>query len=315
MKMRVLTNIVHYLFKSNGFMGSRAENWQNIAECTTKILLFLTITLLPITAHSQPALQNESQPDDGFNLRKYSALSASSAVFAATLIHSNIIWWKGNYSSFGFYDPEERGGWFDEPLIHGMDKIGHLYGSYLSYVLQKAILEWGGFDHEDARWYSVSFTMGLALLIEVADGFTDYSFDWRDLLMNGAGVLVGIGREEVPVLRHFNLKWSYIPTRWSFRYTLNYHASTFWLTADAPALLGITEGESFIQPAVGFSITPEGRSREFVVGLDFNLNKWLRSDNQEFEVLRKTLDIIHIPAPGIKYSPEYSPKYCPVVLR
>ena len=248
--------------------------------------------------------------DDGLNFRKLSALAATSVVFTSTLVHGYINWWEGNYQPFGFYDPVERGGWFEEPAILGMDKIGHLYGSYLAYTVQKAILEWGGYSPGTARTLSASFAFGIGMLIELGDGFSDYSFDWRDLLMDAAGIFFGVAREEYPSLAHFNLKWSYVPDSWSMRVTKHYPSNIFWLTADVGAMVRHDDGgPSLIQPAIGFSLTDDAMHREFVFGIDFNLNSLLKSGNRELEVIRKTIDVLHIPAPGIKISGAYAPEY------
>ncbi|MEJ2615312.1 MAG: hypothetical protein P8Z35_10150, partial [Ignavibacteriaceae bacterium] len=109
-------------------------------------------------------------------------------------------------------------------------------------------------------------------------------------------------------------KWSYIPTH-NFHFppnlTSTYYAHIYWLTADVHNLLGnsaINIWPDFLQLGFGLSIS-ENFDREFIVGFDFNLNGIFKSENKDWNLLINTADMLHFPAPGIKYSNENKPDY------
>ena len=149
------------------------------------------------------------------------------------MIDSYLAWWKGNYHTFGFYKPSELGGWFREPGILGIDKIGHSYGAYFLYRTKKNMLLWGGYSAETASWIALGFTAGVGLMIEIGDGFSNYAFDLRDLLMDASGIGYAMLQDRFPLLQNFNFKFSYYPSeKLSLRFTQHYDACVFWLTAD-----------------------------------------------------------------------------------
>lgn len=288
---------------------------------TLSILLLVFLFLRVETSFAQERLPEQPLDtlgsESSWSLKKWGAFSMSAGIFSAVLVNSYFEWWKGSGQKWGFFDPErKRGEWFHEVGIRGMDKIGHAYSTYFFYEIQKAVLEWGGFTPEEAMWWSAGFSYGVVMLIEVGDGFSDYSFDYRDVIMNTAGLLFGVGRDMIPFMRHFNFKWGYYPEKLTFRISQNYYAGSFWLTTDIVSIITGNEGDPFIvQPAIGYSVTPRGGHPELLIGFDFDLNGLLRSDNEYLEVIRKIADPYHLPAPGMKISPGYHPRYEPFLLR
>lgn len=282
------------------------------------VLVSLSLTTGTLRAQMRPAAAPKDTvwTYDGLNLKQWGALGLASGIFIGLLVDSYNAWWAGNRAKFGFYKPSQKGGWFWEPGILGIDKAGHAFSAYFFYRIQKAVFEWGGFTPRTSTWLSAGFSWSVMALIEVGDGFSNYAFDFRDLIMNTLGVLFGVGRTEVPFMRHFNYKWSYAPETLSFRTSQHYHASTFWLTADVVSMIDGNTGDPFIvQPAIGYSVTEKGGAGELMVGIDLDFNKLLRSNNEYLEVFRKIVDPLHVPMPGVKFSPSYHPRYKALLLR
>ena len=279
------------------------------------IFFLFTISIL---GTSSPAQSQHFQPPDStasscfFSKKTISFLTVSS-LFTTTLIDSYLKWWKGNYHAFDFYHADQLGGWFSEPAILGIDKIGHFYGAYFLYKTKKNILLWGGFDESDATWIAFAFTSAVDLLIEIGDGFSNYAFDYRDLIVDAAGLGYAMLQEKIPFFQNFNFKWSYFPPdKFSLTFTQHYDGHIFWLTANVHRLLNLQPDNhwtTIFQPAVGFSIGDGGAHRELVIGLDFNLNVLFNRVDSNWEFVRKEIELFHVPAPGIKYAKPYHPEY------
>ncbi len=248
-----------------------------------------------------------------WSVKKYIAVTGVSSLFAVTLVDAYFQFWKGNDKSFGFYDPNRLGGWFSEPAILGIDKAGHFYASHFLYRSKKNLLLWGGFDDESSTIAAAALTGGVELLIEVGDGFSDYAFDYRDLVADFAGIGFGILQDHIPFFRNFHLKYSYFPPdSWSLHFTKHYDGNIFWLAADLHNLLGEKGGAywpQFLRPAVGFSVGHNGANREFIAGFDFDLTSLFGHENPDWELLGREVDLIHLPAPGVKFAPGWRPEW------
>ncbi len=274
----------------------------------------ILLLILAINITAQDSLKTETS-GSFFNKKNLSLITLSS-VFALSLVDSYYMWWKDSSKPFHFNNPPDSYGWFSEPTSYGIDRVGHFYTSYFFYHTQKNILLWGGHDKMFSTWFSAALTGGLAVLIEVGDGFSEYGFDQKDLLFNLGGVSYGVLQDFVPFLQNFNFKWSFFPSdglKFPPKFTQHYDAHIYWLTADIHNIFKETIGDywpKFIQPAIGFSVVENGMRREFVVGLDFNFNFLFEGADENWQLLGKTLSMIHlVPAPGIKYSPTKKPEY------
>ena len=270
--------------------------------------------LLPVFAAVNLAPAQERQPDNSFWNKKTLSLIGVSSVSAVTLIDSYYMWWKDDRRPFTFLTPAPGQGWLNEPHSLGIDKIGHFYTSLFLYHTKKNILTWGGYDRETASWISLGLTSGLALLIEIGDGFTRYGFDYQDLVFNIGGAGYGMLQDRYTILESFIVKWSYVPTdAFTFppHFTDHYDGHIYWLAFDINNLADI-EGNifpSFLLPAIGFSVADKGTRREYIIGLDIRLDGIFPKGDANWGLLRTTLGMIHLPAPGMKSANGKHPEY------
>ncbi len=271
------------------------------------IIFIILIFFIKINAQEKPA-------KPFFNRKNISIISIS-GVLGFTLVDSYIAWWKDDFKPFNFYKQPAGKDWFNEPGILGIDKVGHFYTSYFFYKESKNILLWGGHSESFAKWFSFGASSGIALLIELGDGFSNFGFDYQDLIFNLGGLTYGFLQDQIPFLNNFNIKWSFIPTkgfRFPPRFTEDYDAHIYWLTINMHNLIGNKLGfewPELIQPAVGFSVANNGSRREFVFGIDFNFASLFSPSNNNSKLIKNTIDLFHFPAPGIKYSKYHKPEY------
>ena len=279
-----------------------------------KKIVIITLLLFN-TIYSQDGIKTEPDSSEGFFSRKTASIVILSGVYASTLYDSYIMWWKDDSHPFGFYKSKPGRGWLNDPGSLGIDKIGHFYTSYFFYHAQKNLLLWGGFSNSFAVWFSAGLSAGLALLIEVGDGFSSYQFDYQDLIFNLGGLGFGLLQDIDPFFQNFQFKWSFIPPggyEFPPRFTEHYEGHIYWLSFNIHNLFNSTIGDfwpDFLQPAIGFSISNDKLRREFIFGLDFNLSNIFHTENKDLQLLIKTADMLHLPAPGIKFSHSVKPEY------
>lgn len=227
-------------------------------------------------------------------------------------------WWEGNYHPFRF---ENDGFWHNYSL--GVDKIGHFYTSYCYATALREILEWGGYSHSTALWWSTGVSFFYALSIEIGDGFSTYAFSLNDLMANTLGISYALLQNEVPFFKNFKFKWSYypsgkIPFDGYFRITDDYDGHIYWLSIDVYNLLPEKAKRywlPYLNIAVGYggeniygrppwvsgtSIFPtEPARRKWVISLDYNLSA-LPTQDETWTLLKHIADLFHFPAPGVR---------------
>jgi len=275
--------------------------------------IFVIIFLLNLVIAGQVA-KNEKKTDTFFNKKNLSVM-AISGIYAFSLAEGYYSWWKGDSKPFHFYDKLGKNSWFNEKYSLGIDKVGHFYTSYFLYRFQKDVFLWGGNSPSFSKWFSAILSSGFAVIIEIGDGFSSFGFDYQDLVFNLGGVGYGLLQDEIKFLKYLNFKWSFFPKSGLTippNFTHHYDDHIYWLTADLHNMFGEDFKEiwpKFLQPAIGFSVNNNGGEREFVLGLDFNFNFLFENTNDNLSLLGKTINLLHFPAPGVKYSPQAKPSY------
>ena len=278
-----------------------------------KLKSILIVILFCSFIYSQDSLDT-AESESFFNKRNISILTLS-GICASTLVIEYLMWWHNDFHPFNFAKHFEGEHWLNEPYTLGIDKIGHFYTSYFYYRLSRNLLSWGKFAEKDSRKYAFFLSIGLATIAELGDGFSNYGFDYEDLVFNMGGAVYGYVQDELPIMKNFNFKWSYIPTE-NFKFPPNitdtYEAHIYWLTTDVHNLFKKSIGKfwpEFLQLGVGMSISDDHKKREFILGLDFDLTKIFKTENEDLNLIINNANMLHFPAPGIKFTPESNPDY------
>ncbi|RPI18511.1 MAG: DUF2279 domain-containing protein, partial [Acidobacteria bacterium] len=121
--------------------------------------------------------------------RHTAATVASFGLVGGTLAYSAGVWWVNDYRPFHYYE---------SPWIEGLgvDKIGHLYTSWAMFRSLHELLLWGDHSPESSFWWAAGVSAIHGLAIEVGDGFSEYGFDYHDLVFNYAGLAYGMAQEK-----------------------------------------------------------------------------------------------------------------------
>lgn len=239
------------------------------------------------------------------------ALFGGVTVAAMVTVHvqQQQAWWNGPKGSFWLYN--------DWKFARGVDKIGHMYGAYVAATAFREGFRWCGLSNRSSLLLGASAALALELYVELEDGFHEiYGFSPGDAMADFLGVGFLLAQETYPVLENFRIKWSYWPSsdlREALRNGENrtflddYEGQKHWLAIDPHFALGDNLGRiipAWLGIAVGYGVEGSIRQRgdaqgAFYIALDYNLRR-LSSGEGFLHTLFHALDLVHLPAPGIK---------------
>ncbi len=273
-------------------------------------LTILLVILLTCKAEAQqPTISDSTVSQHTFWSRYNISTMATVGLVGGMFAYGWGVWWKNDYRSFRFWnDPNS---FLDAHLT--IDKAGHMYTGYYIFHVTNDLLTWGGHDKHAAFWWATGVSTFHAFIVEVGDGFSEYGFDYQDMLSNWAGVGFSIFQQKVPVFSNFEIKWSlYYPlNRHSFKINDLYDYHIYWLSVKVNNLLPESVEPlwpDWLQLAFGYSGADNVTRREYVVGFDYNL-EMIPIEGTDINLVKKLLNLFHLPAPGVKFSPGRSPEF------
>ena len=226
-------------------------------------------------------------------------------------------WWKGDYHPFTF----QVEGFLSDYSV-GVDKFGHLYTSHFYFHTLYNLMKWGGYDESTTLWVSAVIPAAYAFSIEVGDGFSSYHFSPDDLIFNFSGIGFGILQEQYPFLKNFKIKWSYFPTAsnvnsFQHPFSADYDAHIYWMSFNVHNLLPESAARywpKLLNVAVGYGGNNISTGavgpllRKLAIGLDYNLTS-IPLDGDTWDLVKNTLDLFHLPAPGARFVESKPPEY------
>jgi hypothetical protein len=277
-----------------------------------RTLVIFLLVWQTAAAQDTPCVFSPHPEGNGWSTRKVIATGMVGGMLVGSLVSSYFDWWKDSSEPFHFVDD----GFFKNYSL-GIDKVGHAYTSYFYFHTFRNMMMWGGYDSTTACWWAAGMSAFFALSIELGDGLSPYGFSVYDLAFNLGGLGYGIAQVNLPFLRNFSLKWSYVPAegyRWPPHFTDHYDAHTYWMAVNVHNLLPESMRDYWpecIQLAVGYGVDDHQTRREGIIGLDFNLGAF-HVQNPELRLLQDTGNLIHLPAPGVKFTEGKVPRWYPV---
>lgn len=258
------------------------------------------------------ASENNLKPDESVN---YTRLAVLGGVTLATGIGLHIYqanaWWRDQRRSFHFQNDWEYALW--------IDKLGHFWaGSGVQHLFSSA-LEWSNVERKKSILYGAILSSVYMLYIEFEDGFaTDWGFSPGDATADILGSFYPVLQEYIPFMQNINLKYSYYPSKYFQNGTKtgnnlktvidDYEGQSFYLSFRVNEFLPQNlEGywPDFLCLALGYNIrnwNGFGKAdKNFYLTFDYDLEK-IPLKGGFWDFLKKTLNHIHFPAPGIKYT-------------
>jgi len=278
------------------------------------IIILLAAILFVRTAVFSQEINSDSLRTDTARVVDHSFFSrwniarlGAATLVAGTLIYGAGVWWVHDYRPFHFWNV----GWWEDD--NGVDKLGHMFTSYFMYHAMYEMFLWGGHDTTASFWWASGVAAFHGLAIEIGDGYSDYGFDYRDVTSCWTGLAYGMLQTKVPFFRNFDLKWSlYYPLeKHSFKVNDLYDYHIYWMSFRVEELLPQTwkpYWPGFFQIAFGLGTKESTQRRTYNIALDYNLEK-LPLEGQDINLFKKIINLIHLPAPGVRLSKGHAPEW------
>ncbi|WP_299591858.1 DUF2279 domain-containing protein [uncultured Microbulbifer sp.] len=192
-----------------------------------------------------------------------------------------------NWGSATFKFNEE--GWFGmDTGSGGIDKLGHMYSSYLiAEAIGNGLSRQN--DAEFAATYSALWASSLMLYVEIFDGYSaDHGFSYEDVIFNSAGIAFSYLRTRNPQLRELlDYRLDYRPSKGmkGFHPVTDYSGMRYLLAVKAAGVPALRDTPlKYLELNVGYTAQgfkaadapyfPE-RTTELFVGFSFNLDEIL----------------------------------------
>jgi hypothetical protein len=238
----------------------------------------------------------------------------SAGCVAVLLAWGTSAWWEDGLEPFEF---RETGAFGRDTYAGGSDKIGHAYAVYMMTHFGAALYRALGMSPARAAWYSAVATVVLANWFELIDGFTEFGFEYGDVIANSLGAALGLVTELYPELDEtVGFRISYVPSsdflhhdksllKWINDYSgMNFHLDLKlrglfrWFDRDPGfarfVLVGVVYGTDHYSPIKRWE--ERRRSLGFNIGLDFaEILRWWGDGDEGVDAIAKVFDYYAVP--------------------
>jgi hypothetical protein len=237
-------------------------------------------------------------------------------------------WWRADYYLYKQHEFQLKNDGYFFNSSYGVDKLGHMYASYLIFHLTYDFMKWADFDDQTALWSAIAVPAAHAVSIELGDGFSKWWFSFSDLYFNSAGIAYGILQVKYPYLNNFNYKWSYYPSASGGKKdpdwgpASDYSGHIYWLSIDMHNILPEPAQQywpKYVNLAIGLgaknvSFADVGiKKHKWAIGLDWNTTAIL-PDGDTWGIFKNLINKLHLPAPGVKFYNGEQPKAKAILL-
>jgi uncharacterized protein YfiM (DUF2279 family) len=259
---------------------------------------------------------------------------ANVAGYSAILVGLNAAWY-ANYPRSGFHFFDDNKEWLQ------VDKVGHLYSSYIESRASMELWRWTGISHTKRIWLGGLSGAVYQTAIEILDGFsTQWGFSWGDFSANilGSGAL--IAQELAWDDQRIKLKFSFhkngygaadlnkranelFGSSFAERAIKDYNAQTYWASANLKSFFPSSDLPAWLSVAIGygadgmfganenvgkdkegnisFSRKDVKRYRQWYLAPDIDLTK-IKTRKKGIRFLLTVLSAFKFPTPGLELS-------------
>ncbi len=292
----------------------RLKGWMGntISSCKRFFLVIsFTFLITQVKAQSPDSLNS-------VNRKRLSTVTYSTAgVYVGTLLALNQLWYSDyDRSNFHFFN--------DNRQWQAMDKVGHIYSSYLGGSIGYSLLRYSGVDRKKSILYGGSLGFVFLSTVEVFDGFSEeWGFSWGDMAANALGSGVFIAQQYHFEKQIVQLKFSYSPSSYrAYRPEIlgenyiesvlkDYNGQTYWASFNLNSMfssvrpqwlnLAFGYGAGSMINSIGEYRLPNGEvfkpERQYYLALDIDLTR-IKTESKALKTLFKALNVIKLPSPS-----------------
>ncbi len=299
--------------------------------------VFILVILLNgfvLRCYAQEGGSMYGNPDSVINARLIPVAIGGGVLYGVTMYGLYEYWYKDyDKTSFHFFN--------DNKEWQQMDKMGHLWTSYVVSNISKEIFSWTGIKRDKATWLGAGVSLTFLTSIEILDGFSEkWGASPGDIGFNILGTGLMVGQEFLWKQQKLRLKVSgsskeytgsleqrgrdLFGVSWAERTLKDYNAQTYWLVLD---ITPFQEGKKFLPHwlniAVGYGA--EGmlggfdnvyiqdgqvidrsditRYRQYYLSLDVDLSA-IKTNSKILKPILNTLNFFKQPLPTLEYNKE-----------
>jgi len=303
--------IIMLLLSATFFAQSQLDDTILFAPINTKVNLSLhekvPLSMIPriISIHKAQLFDSNI---DYTNLAIVSGAALTTGI--GLHIYQSNSWWKSERSNFHFENDWDYALW--------LDKLGHFYAGALVAHAFSSGLEAANFDSENSAILGAALSLGFLLYIEVEDGYgPNWGFSPGDAIADFLGAGYMLTQYYVPFLKNFMLKFSYYPSdklragqHQGGNVIDDYEGQKQWLSIRVNEFLPSSIEKywpDFLMLAGGVGVRnldgSGGGQREYYIALDIDAEE-IPLYGPAWQFVKNTLNYIHFPMPGFRFSPD-----------
>ncbi len=258
----------------------------------------------------------------------------STALHVGTITSSLLILNKYWYSG---YPKQKLASFNDSKEWLQMDKMGHIFSTYLEARTSQALWKWSGVEHTKSVLLGGAFALAYQTSFELLDGVSaEYGFSWADMAANALGAGLFISQElawkeqriqpkvsysrqhyEPVLLPRINNLYGTVGTELFLK---DYNGQTHWYSANIKSFFKKSNFPSWLNIAVGIGATGMlggfenkwkdaagntvtrfdiKRQRQYYIAPDIDFTK-IKTKKKGLKVLFHVLNLVKFPAPGFE---------------
>jgi len=241
-------------------------------------------------------------------------ITTLTAASIATVHHyQSKAWWQETRTKFHFQNDWEYALW--------IDKLGHWWGATAIQHLFSSSLQWSNFSDKTSMWIGSILALTYQLYVETYDGYaSNWGFSPGDALFDFGGAFYPLLQYYFPPLKNINLKLSYYPSKrllkkhpddelYKNKFVIDdYEGQSFYLSFKINNMLPDKLEKfwpDFLCLAFGYQMRNwngyASADKNYFIALDYDFEQ-IPLYGQFWQFLKNTFNLIHFPAPGIKFS-------------
>ena len=270
-----------------------------------------------------------------FNKKRIRLVAVGNIVgYSAVLAGLNAAWYS-KYPKTGFHFFNDNAEWLQ------VDKVGHLYASYIGSRASNELWRWTGLPRDKRIWISGLSGVAYETIIETLDGFsTEYGWSWGDFSANILGSALFTAQEFAWDDQKVKLKFSFHKKNYgdaalnaradqifgkseAERLVKDYNAITDWVSVDIRSALPQAKVPRWLAIAFGYgaegmfgarsnvAVDKNGvvtfdrsdlkRYRQWYLSPDIDLTK-IQTNKRALRFLFVVLSAFKFPAPSLEFS-------------
>ena len=260
---------------------------------------------------------NSIYSQDSLKQRRVAVEVGTVAAYSAAIVGLHQLWYK-DYDQSTFHTFNDNAQWLQ------VDKLGHVYSTYILSRSSAATFKWAGYSKEKAAIYGAGGSFAFLTAIEIMDGYSaEWGFSWGDFTSNLLGNGLFLGQELLFKKQVMRLKFSYTPSPYREMRTQllgenelqgvlkDYNGQTYWASFNLNAISSNIKpkwlnlavgfgGDGMVQARRNGELEFNSHRRQLYLGPDIDFEQ-IPTNKKWVKTVFFLLNVLKAPLPAIEY--------------